>query len=263
LSSRPNYPNVSRVWRSIIPTSLVRGGGNQAFHTGCVWLVNSVLIAVLARYSTGRGQLVDVSMHAAANVTTEAASVRWLVSRETVQRQTGRHAWPVPTQPKQYRTCEGGYVNISVPPRTGAGCRVILEWVESLGLRARVDDVVFLEIGSGLDYIPLPEQTDDVEIKAVGGAMAEALQVIAASLTAVEFSRGAQERGITGIAIVSPEELIDDEHFQAREFHVTQYHDGIGQEVIYPGAPFKMSRSPWQLRGRAPRLGEHNQVLDR
>ena len=38
------------------------------------------------------GQHVDVSMHAAANVTTESGSFVWLVAQRTVQRQTGRHA---------------------------------------------------------------------------------------------------------------------------------------------------------------------------
>ena len=28
--------------------------------------------------------------------------------------------------------------------------------------------------------------------------------------------------------------------------------------MVYPGAPFKMSRTPWAIRRPAPLLGEHN-----
>ena len=55
--------------------------------------------AVLYQQATGRGQHIDVSIHAALNVTTEEATFRWLVAGQTVQRQTGRHASPQPTMP--------------------------------------------------------------------------------------------------------------------------------------------------------------------
>ena len=60
----------------------VRGGGNQAFHIGSTFAVMGALTAVLHRDVTGRGQHVDVSMHAAANVTTESGSFDWLVAQE-------------------------------------------------------------------------------------------------------------------------------------------------------------------------------------
>jgi len=30
---------------------------------------------------------------------------------------------------------------------------------------------------------------------------------------------------------------------------------------VYPGAPCKLSRSPWRIWRRAPLLGEHNQEI--
>ena len=71
----------------------VRGGGNQAFHIAQHVRGDGARSPRCSqRDVTGRGQLVDVSMHAAANVTTESGSYDWLVGAETVQRQTGRHA---------------------------------------------------------------------------------------------------------------------------------------------------------------------------
>ena len=70
----------------------IRGGGNQGYQTGCHYAVMSALTAYLHREMGGRGQRIDVSLHAAANVTTESSSYSWLVAKATVQRQTGRHA---------------------------------------------------------------------------------------------------------------------------------------------------------------------------
>ena len=77
----------------------VRGGGGQGFQTGCHWALISILTALLHRDGGGEGQFIDVSMHAASNVTTEAGSYQWLVANATVQRQTGRHASPTPSIP--------------------------------------------------------------------------------------------------------------------------------------------------------------------
>ena len=76
----------------------VRGGGGQGYHTGCHFAVLSALTAYFWKLSSGEGQVVDVSMHQASNVTTEAASYSWLVAGQTVQRQTGRHAATILTQ---------------------------------------------------------------------------------------------------------------------------------------------------------------------
>ncbi len=68
----------------------VRGGGNQSLHIAGHWAAMSALVALLAREETGSGQFIDVSMHAAANVTTEMASYGWLAAQVEMQRQTGR-----------------------------------------------------------------------------------------------------------------------------------------------------------------------------
>src|SRR5262249_24074387 len=46
----------------------VRGGGNQAYHTGGHNAVIALLAALLERERSGLGQLVDVNVHAACNV---------------------------------------------------------------------------------------------------------------------------------------------------------------------------------------------------
>ncbi|GAI97702.1 unnamed protein product, partial [marine sediment metagenome] len=44
-----------------------------------------------------------------------------------------------------------------------------------------------------------------------------------------------------------------------REFFIEISHPVAGN-LLYPGAPFRMSETPWQT-GRAPLLGEHNEEI--
>ena len=103
----------------------VRGGGNQAFHIGSTWAVMGALTAVLARDVTGRGQHVDVSMHAACNVTTEMGTYGYLAGHETVLRQTGRHAMPTISMPTQMRCADGALRHHRLPAALAARLRVV------------------------------------------------------------------------------------------------------------------------------------------
>ena len=67
-------------------------GPQQGYQTAANFAFLSALTALAYRGVSGEGQFIDVSQHAALNVTTEGSSIRWLTAQTTVQRQTGRHA---------------------------------------------------------------------------------------------------------------------------------------------------------------------------
>ncbi|MDP6605032.1 MAG: CoA transferase, partial [Dehalococcoidia bacterium] len=52
------------------------------------------------------------------------------------------------------------------------------------------------------------------------------------------------------------DELLRNEHLRAREFFVRAADDPDGP--WYPGAPARLSRTPWSLRRSAPAIGEHS-----
>lgn len=240
----------------------VRGGGNQGYHTASLWAVMATLAAVVHRDAGGSGQHIDVSMHAAANVTTEAATYEWLVAGRTVQRQTGRHASVKPTMNVNVIAADGKAITSGVPPRTPEQFRNVLDWLESLDLLSRFDDAVLLEFGTQREGIlPLWEVGSDPEVTAIFGAGRQALVLIASHLPAEEFFVEAQRRGLSCGAIVAPEEVLENEHFAARGFPVSLPHPELGSDVVYPGAPFSMSASPWRLYRHAPRLGEHDEEI--
>ncbi len=237
----------------------VRGWGQQGYHTGCHFAFMSVLTALLYRGSCGQGQFIDVSMVAALNVTTEAASYSWMVNGSTVQRQTGRHASTQPSGETQMKCADGRYVNTGVPPRFPAEFRNLLTWLRDLDFEAELPEAVFLEMGATWEGpFDLSLIGSDDTITAIFGAGREALKLIASKVAAYDFFIGCQNAGIAVGVVYSPEEAFEDVHFKARGFQVDVQHDDFSNTYRYPGAPYKLPASPWRIACRAPHLGEHS-----
>jgi crotonobetainyl-CoA:carnitine CoA-transferase CaiB-like acyl-CoA transferase len=75
--------------------------------------------------------------------------------------------------------------------------------------------------------------------------------------TKQEIMERAQAARVLATAVNTPEDVLRDEHFRARGFFVEVEH-AIAGRVTQPGAPFRLSETPWSIRRPAPRLGEHN-----
>jgi len=72
-----------------------------------------------------------------------------------------------------------------------------------------------------------------------------------------EVWQAAQAVQMLSSAIYTPEDLVTDPHYNERGFWVDIDHPVAGR-VKYPGAPFKMMETPWEIRRPAPLLGQHN-----
>ena len=240
----------------------VRGGGGQGFHTGCHWALISILTALLHRDGGGEGQFIDVSMHAASNVTTEAGSYQWLVANATVQRQTGRHAAPLPTGPTQLQGADGRWINTGFFPRRPDQFETVIEWLRSLDLLDALEEAPLLEVAAGLGrMLDMGRINEDPEEAALLAAGRAAMNLLAARLPAYDFFAGAQERGIQVGIIYAPEEVIADPHFVARGFPTEIEHPELDRSFTYPGAPYRFTKSPWAISRRPPLIGEHTEEL--
>jgi len=239
----------------------VRGGGNQALHIAGLHAVAATLVAVLHQRAGGPGQHIDVSMHAAANVTTEAATYHWLVARETVQRQTGRHASHRPTQSLGAFDRDGRPVNTGFPPTQPAGFQAVLDWLQEAGLLEDFPDAVFLRLGIERGGVHLADIASDVEAQAIFGAARDALLLLASRLTGYEFFVGGQRRGLAVGVINAPEEVMEDPHFQATGFPTPVVYEDRGAPVLHAGSGLGFERTPWRISRRAPHLGEHDEEV--
>ncbi len=234
----------------------VRPGGNQGYHTACLWAVEAALVALFARQTLGFGQLVDVSMHAASNVTTEAATYEWLVAQATVQRQTFRHAAVRPTPPRRMTSADGQTV-IGALPRRASEFQALIEWISELGLHDQFEEFFFLEMGVERGGVEIPEIAADPEAAAIYQAGSDGVRLVAAHLPGSDFFVEAQRRGLAAALLFAPEDIVDDPHFVARGFPVEIHHEDLGRSFVYPGALFRAPASPWNVLGRAPHVDEH------
>jgi crotonobetainyl-CoA:carnitine CoA-transferase CaiB-like acyl-CoA transferase len=69
----------------------------------------------------------------------------------------------------------------------------------------------------------------------------------------------AQELRLPLTIVPNPEQLLNTPQHKAREYFVQIEHPETGV-LTYPGAPFKLSETPWRA-GQAPLLGEHNEEI--
>jgi crotonobetainyl-CoA:carnitine CoA-transferase CaiB-like acyl-CoA transferase len=238
----------------------VRGGGNQALHIGGAHAAMAALVAMLHRNVAGVGQHVDVNLYAAANVTTEAATYEWLVARDTVQRQTCRHAGVFPTASSLAPDVRGRLVHTGVPPRTVGEFEALLRWLEDLGLADEYPETFFLKIGRDRGGVHLSELAEDVEAREIFAAGRNALIFIASTLEDRDFFVEGQRRGLAVGVIYAPEDVVADPHFEARGFPTPVHHEDVDRTFLYPGAPFRAGRSPWRIAHRAPHVGEHDPI---
>ena len=239
----------------------VRGGGNQGYQTGGVHAAVATLVAVLHRDVTDVGQFIDVSLHAANNVTTEFASYGWLVAQETVQRQTCRHASARPTQFTMSTDREGRFCPTGVPPRTAKEFRILIDWIDDFGWRDEFPSVVLLELGEERGGVSFADIATDDLVGEIFAAGREALLFIAGHLTSYEFFLEGQTRGLALPVIYAPEDVMEDPHFRARGFHVEREHPLLGRPVTYAGPSITMDASPWRWQRHAPSVGEHQHLI--
>jgi len=73
------------------------------------------------------------------------------------------------------------------------------------------------------------------------------------------FQSGADWRIPFGL-VPTTQEILDSPQHKARGFFEEVDHPVIGKATM-PGAPFKLTESPWQLRNPAPLLGQHNEEV--
>ena len=195
-------------------------------------LASALLLALYHQRLTGQGQQVEVSIQESI-----ASALRDVTNNYTytgaVRRRQPNHTGDL----TRVRAVSDGYV------------------LPNPGLGASVDWQVLV------DFLEAPE-LDDPRFDNPSARLenAEALgdildQIFAAKQKQEIFYAAHQKRFIYGV-IDSPEETIDNPQIQARGYYVPLHHPQLG-EITFPGAPFLLSDSPWQLNAAAPALGEH------
>jgi crotonobetainyl-CoA:carnitine CoA-transferase CaiB-like acyl-CoA transferase len=220
-------------------------GGGNAWHIGGHFAYMGIMAAVCYRDVTGEGQYIDASVHEACALTTEAAVPTYVYTGQVVQRHTGRAAAAEKTEPTQFVTREGAWLNTT---RSGfnltpARLRRLAEWMDKYGLAQDLLDEKYHSTAAIQANVP---------------HIAAVLEHFFANIPLEEAWHGGQELGLPWGAIRSMDEIIDDKHLQDRGFFIEVGHPELGRSFTYPGPAAIYSKSPWWISRRAPLIGEHN-----
>ena len=219
----------------------IRPGGGQARHTVTSFAQIGVMLALLERRNSDRGQVLDVSMHEACAVNVELANPYWFYPRVHVHRQTCRHAQPSPTQSALFRCADGRYVYFALILSEPKAWNALVTWMDSKGMAVQLTDPAFSDVAYRQEHFHEVQE------------LVECFFLVQDSHEAYHDGQAA---GLPIGVLNAPEDLFDDEHLKARGFFVDVAHEGLGK-VAYPGAIYRFSSFGEVARTAAPKLGEH------
>lgn len=150
-----------------------------------------------------------------------------------------------------YRAGDGRDVLVFGVGRNNNQWRSLKKWLQAAGFGHDLDD----------------ERFDDPLTRQPARGTPEAKEIMAtvsafiAESSSEDIYRGAQERGLPWGVVLTPDEAIEDPHWHDRGFYVQLPDETLPRPARMPGAPYIFSATPWELRRRAPRLGEHNEEI--
>lgn len=207
-------------------------GGLQAEMYGALFGLVATLGAVRRQRRTGEGSHVDVSiqeavLYALPNITTVAQ-----YSGENWRR---RATYPPDSPPVGIYQCADGLVGCSAAYQS--------EWAAFCKLIER-DDLV-----DDARFRTRAERTQNA------ASLVAVIEAWMSGQKARDVYRRGQELKVPIAPISSPADLLVWPQLLAREYWARLSQPELG-EVVVPGAPFKLSATPWQIRRPAPAPGE-------
>ncbi len=209
--------------------------GYQAGYQGGAHAAAATMGALFAAARGAGGQHVEVSVQESVAAIIEMANTSWPYMGLVLTRYG-----PKPVQPLDSFECRDGWIF--------ACCVEEHQWqsfVEVMGNPAWASEELFNErFKRGVNY----------------DGFRPMLAEWIGKQTVQDLYHKVQARRVPFAPISSLADLVNSDHLRARGFFVDVSHPQAGT-FKYPGAPYKLSRTPWEIRRPAPALGQHNQEI--
>ena len=220
-------------WEDEPPT---KAGASPAFHIASIHACAATLIALYHRDITGEGQHVDVSMQQCV-----AHSLQWVTQMYDLQKRimvrSGRLGVPL-------QECRDGWANVIAL----FDWDKLVDWLESGGGAEDLADARYKD----MDYQIRPEVRQHIT---------EVTDAFTRARDKKWVCEEAQKRGIIAIPCNSARDVVENPQLVSRSFFVDVEHPEQGDTLRYPGAPYRLSGTPWGIRRRPPFIGEHNRDI--
>ena len=202
-----------------------------------MYALSSVLAALQARYRTGKGQYVEVSLYDTGISLLANVAANYLASGEESGRYGNGHPNIVPYNAYPTRS---GMIALSV-----GNDGQFQTFCNAVGQDAWADDTRFLR------------NRDRVENRAACDAMIS--ELLKMDDTAAWLQK-LQSAGVSCAPINTVAQALTAEHTIARGL-VTKTLHSVEGEIDLPGIPFRFSDSPASIRRAPPTLGEHTEEV--
>jgi benzylsuccinate CoA-transferase BbsE subunit len=212
--------------------------GEPAYLVASLFGAIGTLLALYYRHFSGKGQQVDISMQECIAAAIEPVNVRYLYDQVVVRRQ-GSLQW---NNAFRLFPCRDGYILLSLFQQWGT----LIEWLDSEGMAADLKDEKWRH-----PEVQFKEKEHIIQV----------LEQWTRRHTRAELMEQGQLMHFPWASVNNIEELWHNPQLLERGFFVEVAHPEQEASFRYPGAPYKPSRSPWQISRRAPLIGEHNQQI--
>jgi benzylsuccinate CoA-transferase BbsE subunit len=225
-------------------------GAEQAYHCASLHAAVGALLALAQRDADGVGRHVEVSLQDAISLAIlQTANFNFYTMEGLVPSRSGNQprvggaaAARLARNPAIF-ACSDGWITYTTPPNPPRQWSEFVSWLEEYDAAGELADPRFA----------------DPEVR-----VAEAKRILDtqfaffAAHTRQELYHGAQRHGLLCMPVQTVEDLLDDEQLRARDFVVEVDHPELGRSFRYPGAPYRLSETPFAIRRRAPQVGEDN-----
>jgi formyl-CoA transferase len=236
---RPGYDQIAQGMGGLMSiTGLpgqgpVRVGIPVADLTAGLYLAQGILVALLERERSGRGQWVHTSLLQAMVTMLDFQAARWLIDREIPPQAGNDHPTGIPTG---VFTTADGHINIAA-----SGQVMYRRLCEAIGAQHLLDD---------LRFKTLADRSKNRK------AMNEELNKVLGQKTSAEWIDTLNQAGVPSGPIYNIQQVFEDPQVQ---------HLGLAQPVRHPergeikvqGLPAALSRTPGAIRQPAATHGEH------
>ena len=227
--------------RCVLPVSHFHGG---------IELATAAAFALWGRQQTGVAETVDVSLQECLTVPNMTTPMQFPFTGFKGKRVGGgfrgakaffRELWP----------CKDGWISFALRggPARNPGIQALVDYMRECGFSAPALERDWRQYNHNTIT---QEEVDQIEA---------ALAAFFRTQTMEQLFRVACERNLLLAPAYSAREIARSGQLAAREFFVDIDDPGRGLVLRYPGAFAQTSLGPARVRGPAPRLGEHNDVV--
>ncbi len=224
-------------------------GSEIGYWTASTFAANAVMLAVAYRDVTGMGQHIDTSMQRAMSLGAGNAMSTYDVLGHVMHRGElfARGRGGVRTE----YLCRDGYVfYIAAAPGTT--------------MEATRDLLVEHGLGEEFDprwLDPTLLRQDKKEKERFEALMSGFfLRFTRMEVLEMCFNR---EKQVFAVPTGTPKDVVESPQTAARGFMRDVEHPELGRSIRYPGPPYRLPESPWNIARRAPLIGEHNEDIYR